>query len=263
MTVSEDPPVISDLKLELLALGALPPTEESQLRSLLHADPAAQARFAAIAPSDTELLREFPPTEVSAEVARRVRVLQATAAQEGHRPYLVLRWGVLAGVSMAVIVALVAGPAEETGFHIKGEPQIIAHLVNEAEPRQLTAGQAISAGDRVQLSIIGAGSAYAVVASIDGSNHVELHFPRGQGDGRIAVAGSPFSLPHSYELDDAPHFERFFLVASASPIDVAHVLEMVERLTQPHARPRSAALPDLGPDLRQSSLLLNKTRSVP
>ncbi len=42
----------------------------------------------------------------------------------------------------------------------------------------------------------------------------------------------PVVLPSAYELDDAPGFERFFLVYSAKPFDVAAVDPAARALAQ-------------------------------
>jgi len=64
-------------------------------------------------------------------------------------------------------------------------------------------------------------------------------------------------LPSAYELDDAPAFERFFLVQARKPFPVATALEAARALAaQPSARRQSLALP---PGFEQISLALDKT----
>ena len=42
---------------------------------------------------------------------------------------------------------------------------------------------------------------------------------------------SPFNLPNSYELDDAPGFERFVLITSSDPISVDAILGYVRGMS--------------------------------
>ena len=108
------------------------------------------------------------------------------------------------------------------------------------------------AGDRLQVSIVGAAGQFAVVCSIDGHGQVTQHFPT---DGEFAkVTESPFNLPNSYELDDAPGFERFILFTSSQPLSVEVMLERVRR-SNPQA---DAQILDLPEDVYQSSWVVKK-----
>jgi hypothetical protein len=63
-------------------------------------------------------------------------------------------------------------------------------------------------------------------------------------------------LPHAYRLDDAPAFERFFLVTSAAPFDAAQAVEAARRLARA-PRPERDPLP-LPAGLEARALLLVK-----
>ena len=63
---------------------------------------------------------------------------------------------------------------------------------------------------------------YGVLLSIDGARKVTLHWPEaGQRRRRPLQASGEMRLPSAYELDDAPAFERFFLVRADEPFSVA------------------------------------------
>jgi hypothetical protein len=63
-------------------------------------------------------------------------------------------------------------------------------------------------------------------------------------------------LPSAYELDDAPGYERFFLVYASSPFDVSEVEHVARALSSRSAGDQGAlALPR---GLGQYSLLLKK-----
>jgi hypothetical protein len=62
---------------------------------------------------------------------------------------------------------------------------------------------------------------------MDGRGTFTWHIPAGYAGG-IRTAPpldpkGPVVLPSAYELDDAPGFERFFLVFAAAPFDVSDV----------------------------------------
>ena len=105
-------------------------------------------------------------------------------------------------------------------------------------------------------SIVPAGRSYGVVASVDGRGAVTRHAPE---DGARAVrlpAQGAVPLAHSYRLDDAPAFERFFLVTGGSPFEVEPVLDALRRLAaEGGARTGAPALP---PGLAWSDFVLEK-----
>jgi len=259
-------PHISDLQLELLALDALSAKEAKALREALENDSEARARYDAIVQSNEELLSEFPPDHVNAEVARRVKILESQEGQIGSKGEhsRVLRspmfWApVAASVAMLLLVVLPFG--EDTpGFRVKGEAHLVVHRISGDSAEQLADGDFAREGDRIQLSVAPAGRRYAVVVSLDGNGQVTLHFPRRGGDGKIVTTDAPFSLPTSYLLDDAPAFERFFLITALTPLDPKGILDGAGKLTEHPNRLRSATIEDLPEGARQSSFLLRKAK---
>lgn len=59
---------------------------------------------------------------------------------------------------------------------------------------------------------------------------VTLHYPEQERDSTLLDQEQKTLLQTSYELDDAPGFERFFFVTSKSKIDAAEVLKSVRLL---------------------------------
>ena len=96
-----------------------------------------------------------------------------------------------------------------------------------------------------------------MLLSIDGAGKVTLHWPERQdGEAAPLKASSENRLPSSYELDDAPAFERFFLVRAAAPFAVTTAIEAARALAaQPSARTQALALPS---NFEQISLALDK-----
>lgn len=97
-------------------------------------------------------------------------------------------------------------------------------------------------------------AAFGVVVSIDGRGHVTRHLPE-EGAAAAALDGREQALPHAYELDDAPAFERFVLVTGPRAFDVAAVLAAAAALPREEARTRALSLPD---GLAQRSVVLDK-----
>ena len=93
-----------------------------------------------------------------------------------------------------------------------------------------------------------------------GRGQVTWHFPLdGQGPTtleREAPKGR-VSLTTSYQLDDAPGFERFFLVTGPDPIDLEAVRFAANYLAQSDSDPAASRLRPPA-NLRQTSVLLKK-----
>ena len=119
----------------------------------------------------------------------------------------------------------------------------------------LADGARASAGDLLQLAYRAAGG-YGVILSLDGRGRITQHLPA-EGDAAAALEpGRLVPLDFSYQLDDAPRFERFYLVTADAPFDVARVRSALEA-----ARQHAPGPPDrigLPPGFEQSLFTLDK-----
>ncbi len=68
--------------------------------------------------------------------------------------------------------------------------------------------------------------------------------------------GDAVLLDHAYELDDAPRVERFYLIASEAPFDLAPVLAAARRAAA--AAGATPPLLQLPPGFEQSTFSLQK-----
>src|SRR5690606_16472546 len=110
--------------------------------------------------------------------------------------------------------------------------------------------------DRIQLGYQAAGRAYGAVVSVDGAGGVFLHLPERGARAAALEPGGLVTLPSSWELDDAPGFERFFLVVATEPFALDPVLEAA-RWVAARRHPARDELP-LPPSFEQASFLLEK-----
>jgi hypothetical protein len=232
---------IPDVLIERYLLGEVTDTE----RRLVEADPSGLARVERLRAESAEILRTFD----AAAVAREARARRAE-----RRRGRGWRLGILAVATAAAAVAVLAvAPAPDSVRARGGDPELRVYRQTEGAPVALSSGDAAAAGDIVQLAIVRGADPYGVVVSIDGAGSATLHFPR---DGDTSLADSTVVLEQAYRLDDAPRFERFFLVTSDTPVDVEEVLGAARQLAgAPDARTATLGVPE---DLRQRELLLVK-----
>jgi hypothetical protein len=175
----------------------------------------------------------------------------------------------LAVLSAVALVALPAcdvaeGPQTRPGPSARaGEPGLSPRLVIHRKAGRaivrIDDGEVAHPGDIVQVSYVAAGNRHGVVLSLDGGGTVTLHHPRDRDDPPALQARGEQPLPHAFELDAAPGFERFFFVTSGdTPTDVGRVLDAARKLAAAGpaiARVHPLSLPS---SWRQASVLLDK-----
>jgi hypothetical protein len=268
MTRERDESRIPDLLLERYRLGELPEAETRQLRERLDADPDLKARLDALESSDREIRHRYPPGWLAEAVRARASARRPAPARRPWRQ----RWLSPAALAAAAVLALVLAPqltsppdAVSPGTPAPGEEPV--HRVKGAEARlllfrrtpegsePLSDGDSARAGDVIRLGYRTAGRFYGVIVSIDGRGAITRHLPLGDGRAARLRSGESVLLGQAYELDDAPRFERFYLVTSSAPFEVESVLEALRNEADPASSDASLRLP---PHLSQASFLLLK-----
>lgn len=255
---------VPDILVEQLLLGELP---EGKSRELL-ADPEVRTRMQELQASNREILERYPPEVMSRRIWWRVEKEAAAREERGRRRWSLPRLAPAAAfaallVAVGVVLATVAPwKTLDSGTRLKGvRPHLVIYRKTAAGAEALGPGSPVRGGDVLQIGYVSAAKPFGVIFSIDGSGVLTLHYPpsetdtggaatRLQGEGEVL-------LDFSYQLDNAPGFERFFLVTSAREPALAEVLQAGRRLaTDPkQARKASLALPA---GLEQWSMLLTK-----
>ena len=283
------PDPIPDWLLERVAVDEVPERLRDEVAGQMDADSETgaenRARLAALQDSNREILDATPADDAVREIERRHRLAIAAAdaasrsrvrsSTSGSRGWLGLG-GALAAAGALAVLALVAlpdrdpspgndDPVVEPGgetVRLKGDPLLVLHRKRGDQVIKLDRRSVASAGDRIQISYVAAGQKHGVIVSLDGAGVVTLHYPASPTSSTELQAKGPISLQSSYELDDAPDFERFFFVTSREPLDPATIIEQAEELARHRGRDpqrvRSSALA-LDRNLRQWSFLLEKT----
>ena len=257
--------------IERLAHGDL----EREAAAVVRARLVAEGRvpddeIAALARADGLALEAHPPNAVLAEIRRRAAQPDPRPAR--RRPFLLFGATFATAGALVVILAMhVQPPGLRSSTEPATEPTIIKgarstgarlYVYRHAADgdRQLADGARVAPGDLLQLAYTTADQGFGVVLSIDGGGAVTQHWPE-PGATRAAPlrVGGEVRLPSAYELDAAPAFERFFLVRSEQPFDLAHVVAAAHALAARALEARRAPLP-LPATFNQISLALEKTR---
>ncbi|WP_338873889.1 ActD protein [Myxococcus stipitatus] len=262
-----------DWLLERIALGELPTDSLAAARAKLELEPHGKARLARLEADSLETLSRHPPDMVAREVARRRRtstLLVDAARQPEPQGWHGLSLSVPVAASLVLLLlsvqpdAVAEPPAllparvqlTET-VNIKGTARLLVYRQDNGTVELLMDRAHARRGDLLQLSYLSGGRRFGVVLSVDGRGAVTLHHPTALVGPTTLNGGDAVSLTHSYELDDAPGFERFFFVTSDSPVDVGAVLQAARLLARHPSEASIRPLP-LPRTLAQTSFTLEK-----
>lgn len=275
---------VSDYRLERFVLGELPPEEAVEIERAAAADSDIRAALDRLASSNRDILARYSAPAFKARLLARLGDAEdAAPGRPGRLNFLAapaFRWKrplaiVSASAAFVLAAALIipglrgrrGAPAFDAGGGetlVKGETavdlartQLLVYRKHGDLVEALGDGNAAAAGSLLQLGYVSAADPHGVILSIDGRGRVTRHFPAGEAGSTRLVRRRKSLLPNAIELDDAPGFERFFLITSARPIDVGAVLAKAGGLAgNPAAALRSDL--DLPPGLNQESVLILK-----
>jgi hypothetical protein len=256
--------------IERLAQGELDAATADDVRARLRAEGrSAEEAQAALAASNREVLALLPPHQVAASVRARLAATRdadrVAAARAGRRHMWLVTFPTMGAMAAAAVLALlllarrppdpgdrqVARPAAtnpEESIISKGGPRRDRLLIYRQSPQtteRLEDGARAARGDYLQLAYVVGDAGYGVVVSLDGAGKVTLHLPDAPTGTAVALKNTgEVRIPRSYELDDAPRFERFYLVRAAAPFPVAQVVDAARSLAaSAGAGPLPKALP--------------------
>lgn len=265
--MSETKREVPALLVEQLALGELDAASAARVREELGSNDA----LARIDASNREILADYPPERVAAEIRRKLEAASKPARSGAWIPWLLAPTMVAAAALVWIVVReepptlathveiIDDGDPEQT--RIKGgvEPHLVIDRRTAAGHERLVADQVVRSGDLLQVSYVPAGRRHGVIISIDGAGAVTLHHPEAPGASPVLAEGSEIPLAHSYELDDAPGFERFvFVTRDGQPPIVDEVMRAAERIANDPTQASNAPLPLPGAGWQQHSLMLRK-----
>lgn len=219
---------ISDFKLERYLTGDLPAQEMEKLRLREQEDEIFAECVKELRKDNSRILLENPFECVS----KKMEEESGTERQ------------VVPAIFMKAVAALVLAVGIFTAAYIaSGEKEVLTRGVDSAGEVAMaeTAGDTrikglglrlevwkksgdsavqmehlgvAKAGDELQLRYSVPEKCYGLLFSMDGNGMLTVHL----GNGASAVSlesGKMVSLPFAYKLDDAPRFEKFFLMTSA------------------------------------------------
>lgn len=239
--------MIPDWKLEKYLTGDLPVDEMQRVRELEATDEVFANRVRMMREDNLAILRKMPFNSLKAKLDARGTVADGVngAVRKNALNFKLVKFAAAAVFVLAfAVVAMFAGreqsvPLEygivsgtevamaemETGTRIKGmdsrmevwkkTEKGIVQMENLAEARE---------GDEIQLRYSVPQKCFGLLFSMDGNGTITLHM--GNENKAIALEpGKMVTLPFAYKLDNAPKFEKFFLLTSQKEfeLDVSNI----------------------------------------
>ncbi|MBN1758414.1 MAG: hypothetical protein JW863_08865 [Chitinispirillaceae bacterium] len=264
---------ITPLILERYLCGEVTGLEKAYIDSVRKTDPEIQRTIDALHASSEKILTEYPPEEIVREIERKAHIQETreTVRSDVRR----MSAGVfprfrLAGMVVALIVILpfslyyytVKKPAGET-IRSKGlQPTISIYRKSSDGYEKLEHMSIVHSGQLIQIGYVSAGKKYGCIVSVDGNGTVTVHYPEDTSpEARLGLLkeDGEHLLAESFELDDAPEFERFFYITSNRPIVSEKVVEQCLRQFDPvrFGKEKTPVL-QLPKTYQQQSILLTK-----
>jgi hypothetical protein len=266
---------IPDIILERYILGELDKQETQYIEALAAENQVIRKRIKEIQSSDKEILLKYPAEQMALQIHKKL-ARQLPVKQKNTKIFL-FRPLPLAGLASAcalLLAALFIVPlffSSESGIfnqaddttRVKGadmkydKPLISIFRKNGTQGEKLNDGSTVHEHDRIQVQYFAARDQYGVIFSIDGRGKVSLHFPYQENASTLLTQHKKVFLADSFELDDAPDFERFFFVSSESPLDTAEILSKAGQIAKHSEFARKEYL-DLPENLNQTTFTLIK-----
>ncbi len=228
---------VPDWKLERYLLGELSREEMERIRLVIEQNPAVKLRLEALEESNRNILESYPASQMSRQILARAAGSQSARTEFGKKRFSAF-WPMPALPVAAIIILLAILPAllEREGVDRIGESPVEITRIKGQDPglmlfrrtasgsEQLEEYTPVRENDRILIQYVPAGRAYGFIFSIDGRGTITRHLPVNSRLAEPLQKDSPVSLDFSYELDDAPDWEKFYFITSDSLFEIETVL---------------------------------------
>ncbi|MBI9099446.1 MAG: hypothetical protein JEY91_13265 [Spirochaetaceae bacterium] len=210
--------------------------------------------------SNEDILMKYPPGHMAEKIQKKLTEQNKTT--KGNFNYRKIYIPLSAAAVFLLFFAIFPmnrqpqnDIAENDIIRLKGnKPSLSIYRGNADEAELLENNSLVREKDLLQISYDGAGIKYGVIFSIDGRGTVTLHYPGNVYSSTRLDSGGKIFLPFSYELDNAPFFERFFFISSDNEIDAQEIMEKAARI----AKGNKSEMLSLPVDFNQQSIILFK-----
>lgn len=272
-----DSKALPDLLLEKYLLGELSTDQLNRVEQHLKSDKKSTRRLEELKISNREILEKYPPDKIARQINDKLEYLIKKQSHErrsnrGLFKILTVATSTIAAIIAFLIIVPVAFQTQKNELtqgaettRIKGsnpaisehKPGIMVYIKKQNSIDVLVNGAKVQEHDVIQLAYKAEGRKYGLIFSIDGRGALTMHYPLDEDNVAELNPGREVYLSSSYELDDAPLFERFFFITSQDTFPAENIIEEAEVLA---SNPENAIKDELSlpKNLEQTSFILIK-----
>ncbi len=258
---------ISDILLERYILGETTSEESDIVKQKVSTDPLVKQRYQSILNANQCFDEKFNRQQTIKNIRFKADLNKGKTSKYFSPPGLAIALSLIICLIIVSPGGFISNEFDTQIFHstddtirLKGiQPSLSIYRKQADNIEQLTQNSLVNKSDKLQIRYQRANYQYGVILSIDGRGDVTLHFPSTPLDSTKLDSKNSVDLPYSYELDNAPHFERFFMVTANHPLNPKEIIEQGKLLAQniEQAKEKSLTIND---NVHQTSLLLNKEK---
>ena len=225
---------IPEIKLEKYLLGELPEKEMEEIRHREEKDDVLRFRLQAMREQNGKILAENPFENLAEKFYAAENAQPAKISGEFFSLFVkvaaafVLALGIFTAIfTFGKSETLLLQPKNAGSSDVAMAETRIKGMQARMEVWKKTGDSAVQLqandwareGDELQLRYLVPEKCFGLLFSMDGNGVLTVHL--GNGDKAVALEpGKMTTLPFAYKLDNAPHFEKFFLLTSADAFSV-------------------------------------------
>ncbi|MGL1935478.1 MAG: hypothetical protein OCD01_10670 [Fibrobacterales bacterium] len=219
-----------DFTLEQYLLGDLSEAESTAMKKSIADDSVLQQRIALLEQNNHDLRERFPYATMEGKVRQKRAQRKSLYKEKEGFAFTSLVKGVL--VTLMVVFGVTITYKSMSPFEgqmmndtaevvrIKGlDAQLNVYKKTRLGSSLMRDSMVVSAGDEFQLEYVVTEQCHGVILSIDGNGAVTYHLAKKDG-GSVRLDSLKRLLPFSYQLDDAPRYETFYMVLRAEAFEV-------------------------------------------
>ena len=266
--------MISSLLLERYLCGEVTDKEKTLVEDECRNNEMLREQLDEMRRSDGEIKQTYLPDTVAGEITLKMhredvresvkRNEAALIRKNWFRPLPVWSYGVLLAVLLIVPITIRQQYHDNgtAGERTKGiRPSLTVYRDEGKNYRKLSDNAPVSPGDRLQIGYNAAGMKYGIILSVDGNGVLSLHYPEDTTTETVGTQleqGGEQLLNTSFELDSAPHFERFYFLTSEDTLKVSKIIAECEKYFSIGTGVSDGKIGTLPANVTQSTITLNK-----
>jgi len=198
--------------------------------------------LSALEKSDREILEAYPAAAMQTAVARKLaasrfknrtsswNLLRIVACAAALCLVLMVPFFVMKGEGSVATnmggISLEAATDENRAKGVGSRIYLYKKVGDQAV--KLSDSESVSEGDIIQISYVASGAKYGAIVSVDGNGVVTQHYPEYGYTSALLETNGEIPLEYSYQLDDAPSFERFLMITGDKPFTVSGIVDAVD-----------------------------------